>query len=364
MHSTITTKQRVLEARGHQVPVDYFLYSCLERERLEKATMGDSQPHIAWPLLPKVGETEPVAAIAAAALPSLIRSLMTWYKDTFAELTEDHVVDHEQLLKLAPAVVGLCRDIARLHGEKTGGPLPSFDRKRRPAEVWEQLEAGLTEFFPNLAKLVLRYLQWSHAAEETEVFEPGSRPPVGRFAPPPLPRTMGSGGRPERSFGRPERSPRPADSAAREAAPHDHDLNLDLAAREAAPDEAEPREAASPRETQPRDSAPRGPRPPRPAGDGPGSREPRPRREGSARPRQSHPEGEEHTARMTKVALDEVDQAIANLAADQALGDVTLKPANSFYRRLQHQKIVDAGFHSNSIGDGADRAVQISRKDS
>jgi predicted RNA-binding protein Jag len=41
---------------------------------------------------------------------------------------------------------------------------------------------------------------------------------------------------------------------------------------------------------------------------------------------------------------------------------VKLKPTNSFYRRVQHQKIVDSGFESSSVGEGADRAVQVTRK--
>ena len=66
---------------------------------------------------------------------------------------------------------------------------------------------------------------------------------------------------------------------------------------------------------------------------------------------------------MTVIALAEVDHAITTLLGGPEQRSVTLKPTNSFYRRLQHQKIVDAGYESNSVGEGPDRAVQISRKD-
>ncbi len=67
---------------------------------------------------------------------------------------------------------------------------------------------------------------------------------------------------------------------------------------------------------------------------------------------------------MTEAALAEVDQAIAQLRSDTSVEEVMLKPTNSFYRRIQHQKIVDAGFHSFSVGEGPSRAVKVARKDS
>jgi len=42
---------------------------------------------------------------------------------------------------------------------------------------------------------------------------------------------------------------------------------------------------------------------------------------------------------------------------------VTLKPTNSFYRRIQHQQIVESGYHSFSVGEGPDRAVKVARKE-
>lgn len=65
---------------------------------------------------------------------------------------------------------------------------------------------------------------------------------------------------------------------------------------------------------------------------------------------------------MTEAALAEVNQAIDSLKSNSSIDEVTLKPANSFYRRIQHQQIVDAGFHSFSVGEGPDRAVKVARK--
>jgi len=338
--TVISTKQRVLLARGQEVPLDYFLYSCLERERLEKSTVGDNQPHIAWPLLPRVGDTGPAAALAGPQFGSLLRSLLTWYRDQFPELSEGKALDHEHLITVVPPVVGLARDVARLYLEKAHENLPLYDKSSRPDAAWVDIEAALKEAFPKIQHLILRYLQWSHAAEVKDVFEPGSRPPVGRFAPPPLPRTMGvrDGGRPDRG-NRPDRGPR----------------------NDAPPARAEQEPAATVRH-EPGAPGHRGP--------GDAHRAPKadrgdraPRREGGRPPRSAHPEGEEQTARLTVAALAEVDHAINALLGSPDQRSITLKPTNSFYRRLQHQKIVDAGYDSSSAGEGSDRAVQISRKD-
>jgi len=48
-------------------------------------------------------------------------------------------------------------------------------------------------------------------------------------------------------------------------------------------------------------------------------------------------------------------------AQDSKLKVITLEPQNSFVRRLQHKKIVDSGFISNSVGEGPSRSVQMKR---
>ena len=71
--------------------------------------------------------------------------------------------------------------------------------------------------------------------------------------------------------------------------------------------------------------------------------------------------GVEH--RILVLSRTEADRAIEKLKSDASLDEVALKPTNSYYRRIQHQQIVDAGFHSYSVGEGPDRAVKVSRKE-
>lgn len=62
------------------------------------------------------------------------------------------------------------------------------------------------------------------------------------------------------------------------------------------------------------------------------------------------------------LALEEVEAMLQQFKQDESLKSHTFAPQNSFIRRLQHKKIVDAGFVSNSVGEGNDRAVCIARE--
>jgi predicted RNA-binding protein Jag len=59
--------------------------------------------------------------------------------------------------------------------------------------------------------------------------------------------------------------------------------------------------------------------------------------------------------------LYETRKAIARLKEDSGLQEVLLKPQNSFIRREQHVVISDAGFGTESRGEGKERAVCIIR---
>lgn len=350
----ITKKQRVLDARGHEVTVDYFLYSCLEQERLERAKKDSKEHAIKWPVLGAPGTEEGTvapAAVSAAELGDLLCQLFAWYRDNFAALTSKRALDHEQLIEVVPPFVALCRDLADLHKQKTGADLPPFPAAEgEPATVWTEINASLASCFPTHQHLFKRYLQWTYATEKTEEFIPGSRPPIGRFAPPPLPRTgpgrdsgrsgpgRDSGGR----GGRPERGPvrgRGPDNGLRQ----DRDGQGDKEDRPRAP-----RPQASPSSAEGSDRRPQQ-----------GQRKP----QGDQARRRRGPENEEQTARLKEKALAEVAQAISTMKTDSGVSEVALNPTNSFYRRIQHQEIVDAGFVSNSVGEGSERAVKISRKD-
>ena len=68
------------------------------------------------------------------------------------------------------------------------------------------------------------------------------------------------------------------------------------------------------------------------------------------------------SSNLNKKAIKSADIGMSKLKRDKKLTEVELPPMNSFYRRVQHKHIVDKGFDTHSIGEGADRKVVIKRK--
>ena len=65
---------------------------------------------------------------------------------------------------------------------------------------------------------------------------------------------------------------------------------------------------------------------------------------------------------LTETMTSEIEAAIAIMQGDNAHQGVTLQPANSYYRRLQHKMVSNLGFTSISVGDDREsRAVKIVR---
>ena len=64
-----------------------------------------------------------------------------------------------------------------------------------------------------------------------------------------------------------------------------------------------------------------------------------------------------------KKARDEALDALRNLKRDKRLGQVQLKPQNSFLRRVQHKVVSGAeGFKSKSVGQEPNRSILICKK--
>lgn len=342
-----------MEAQGKEVPLDLFLYSCLEQERLLKAKKGTAAPVVRWPALGSEESPSPTPDVSSGTMRETVERMIAWYKHERPELADDATLDHRHLGPVVQSVVALNLDLDRLHRARTGNGLPEFGTAVGDDNVWHEITRAVEAHFSKYKSYILRYLQWAHAVEKVETFEPGSRPPVGKYAPPPLrkdgDRDRGRGRGGDRGGPRGDRGPRafgdrpPRDDMPPRASQSDRPPREDRGERPPREDRGErpPREA-------------RGPRPPR------DDRGPRGDRGGDRGPRRGQ---DEQTLKMTEAALAEADQAIASMRADASIEEVTLKPTNSFYRRIQHQQIVDAGFHSFSVGEGADRAVKVARKE-
>jgi hypothetical protein len=351
----VSRKQKVIEAQGKDVPLDYFLYSCLEQERtlkaVDKKAGGEQPPNIIWPML--LPDSEEANELATMPLAALLTRMAAWYRNEFPALAGHVPLDHQVLSEVLTPFVSLCRDISTLYRVRTGDALPDFESSVGNNKFWDDIIKTVQSTFTGYQTWFIRYIQWSHAPEPKEDFEPGSRPPVGRYAPlqPRDGRGGDRGGRGGGGGGFRDRGPRGGGGGGGggnfrgggDRGPRGDGGNF-------------------------RGGGDRGPR--GGGGDGGNFRNDRgggggggggggdrgPRRERGGEP-------DANTIKMTEQATQEVERAIKMLVDDSALDEVTLKPTNSFYRRIQHQHIVDMGYHSFSVGEGPDRAVKVARRE-
>jgi|GEM_PF-918812 len=351
--------ERVVQMLGKTVPLDYFLYSCLERERMTKHIDGLSSGMEHWPPVAHLGtaqgqERPPFPeSLQGHDLKQLIAELDKWYHDRYPELGQRRQLTFEILIEIIGPFVMYTHDLATLVHMKTGQQLPPHNSAEPSAVAfWADLRKNLQENFPEYAAYFERYLEWAFAAEVVEKWELGSRPPVGKYAPPLRLRggpSRGAGGGRER--GRPE-GDRPPRQAHADRPPSDRPARNDRPPREDRDDRG-PRSDRGPRG----DRGPRSDRGPR------GDRGPRSdrgaRHEGSGGGPSRSPE---KSKELEDAAMADVNAAIEQLQKSPNITEILLKPANSFYRRLQHQHAVDLGFVTNSVGEGSERTVKISRE--
>lgn len=291
---------RFRSAQGKDVPIDYFLYACFETEQ----TMEAVNRTIQWPHLQDLNPEEFLTETEDHELLDVWEDLMSWYAANYPEFSAN-AWDFETLAEVVPALVAMAKDLAQVHKLKLNEDIPEFDPECDiQPKAWQLLERLVNQFFSKKAQLILRYLEWNFAKERKELVEPGSRPPVGRFAP-------------NRNFNRPSNDRKNDRRGSR-------DKNF---------------------KNRKRGGPPRKDR----GGRNGGKRHP------------NHRRPPKKDADLEKRALADADQAIDYLRSHPDEERVILKPQNSFYRRLQHQTVVDEGFHSESIGEGSERAVVVYR---
>ena len=357
--------------------MDYFLFSCLEHERLLAASKDHPDHDIYWPLLAAGADGKYSEDFEATKLSALLTRMLGWYRDEFPELGDRRPGDHETMIDLVPKITALNRDVGELYRVKMKEELPEFDKSVGNNKFWDDIIDGVNNFFSGYAHFIVRYIQWSHAAEPMDDFVPGSRPPVGRYAPPAMraPRPGGGpgggrfggggGGGPrggnDRGGGGGGRFSGGGPGGPRGGNERGGNDRGGGGGRFSGGGPGGPRggndRGGNDRGGNDRGGGRFGGGNDRGNGGGGRGRD----RGGDRGPgRPQHDDAE--TSRLTDVAMQEVDRAISVLVADSAVDEVTLKPTNSFYRRIQHQKAIDSGYTSFSVGEGPDRAVKVARK--
>ncbi|MGE0171468.1 MAG: R3H domain-containing nucleic acid-binding protein [Oligoflexales bacterium] len=323
--------QQIKENPETPVSMDYFLYSCYELEKMAKSTQEILNGEKRWPLA--VGRAQPPQK-GSENIFSLLSETLEWYKTQFPELVQQKTLTFAILADAVSASVMIEKDLEFLQERYARSAIPSIrlnDEKTHNEPFWMSIKDCLQEALPNLEPFFLRYLHWCYS-EEANGLEIGDRPPVGQFDPY---SRRGGGMRGRTGGGRDGGRGGPSRDGGRGGQARDGGRGRG---------DRGDRGGRGGRDGERGDRGGRG------RGDRDRDRGPR------------RPPGDEKTdAQYQAEALADVDNAIQQLNGDSNLNEVKLKPRNSFYRRIQHQKVNDAGFESTSVGEGAKRTLVVTR---
>lgn len=325
-------KQRVELQKGRNVPIDYFLFTCLEHERTQRAaaatTEGADESAInkgRWPIMVGATLESLPGELKSMDLKGLMGRMSLWYAAQYPEMVEETPLDHIMLNQIVEPFMKFTLDLADLVLLKTGTALPAHNADTEESkQVWQTISTGLKEDFPGYYAYFDRFLRWAFADVEPEEIEEGSRPPVGKN----MPNFRGNrqpqgGGQHQRGGGQHQRGGQHHGGGHR--GQHGGGQHGGGGQR---------------------------------GHNGGGQRNHqhnKPRHGGGG----GH--NQQADAETEKLALAAVDDAIAKITSGE-VEEVFLKPMNSFYRRIQHQYAVDKGFESCSVGEGNERGVKVSKK--
>lgn len=330
-------KQRIELARGKNVPIDYFLYSCLEHERTQRAQFGDDLPTAGrWPLMVGATAENPPADFGSQNLKTLMNRMCGWYAAQYPEVVEEIPLDHEVLNQVVTPFMNFTLDLADLVLLKTSTSLPSHNADNEESKaLWAEISLVLKDSFPGYHGYFIRFLKWAFADIEPEEFEPGSRPPVGKN----MPNFRAMANAQNHSAQQSQSGPGRHQPQGRHQGGGGHRDNRGGGHRDN-----------------------RGGQGGGQGGHRDNNRNNNNRPQQQNRPRHENNRGpqQQADAETEKLALASVDDAIAKIQSGAA-EEIFLKPMNSFYRRIQHQYAVDKGFDSCSVGDGNERGVKVSK---
>lgn len=228
-------------------------------------------------------------------------------------------------------------------------------------EIWDTVADAIHSAFMEYADTAMGFAYWRYQEPELKSeIDWRVRPPVGEaFAKTfrPLQRSA----RGERGRGGPERGERFSDDSRSNRKTsdrrHKHAPESEVPQQvlpEGRVQEHRPPKLSERKSEHRRELGNRGDRPAKMSGE----REPH-ARPSSRNDRPAHAGPVISSEHQVEEALQEVKTAVSALKSNPKLGEIALKPANSFIRRQQHSLAVELGLDTESRGEGKDRGVVI-----
>lgn len=285
------------------------MYSCFEFEQTCRATPHRSLGAERWPAVVSQLEGEGPQLSEIGSLQDQLEACVKWYTKTFGYLLTENTLNLTNINGIIPGIVFIGLDFKTIISSDPTHEELKFNESRPNTALWDLVAKVLRNLLPAFSTQTVAYLQWAYGEKEEKTWEVGSRPPVGRYAPRrgrPSPNRSDRGERNDRGGNRNERPDR-------------------------------------------KDRGERG-----------GNRRGGAQKGGNPR-RNNEKKGGGSSEQKEKLALTDVNKAVEKLGQEPGLSEIKLKPANSFYRRLQHKHAISQGFESTSSGEGNDRSVVVKR---
>jgi len=312
--SSETIKQGYLASAQTELSAERFVFACYEAVKNHEKIAGSFKKDWEWPHFETSKES---------SFSSKLNQMLEWHYGHHLGHLADKGLSISNLTYVTLHMAHLEKDFKRVCSES--GMLDVRDG--RPLQVaLNDLCSAIDQIFSKpLKDLSKIFFSWLYSKPKLSVVDFNQVPPVGRYA------RMVINAR--------DRQPSASPSTPEKAAPNDAGALSEP--REVSTTSQDPSRRRDPDSHPDRNVRPKPPRHDR----GPRDRKP----------------DQEKDLEQEAATLALVDQAIASLADNLSLQEIILAPQNSYYRRLQHQKAVDAGFISDSVGEGKERAVKISR---
>ena len=147
-----------------------------------------------------------------ADIPQAVNQMLDWYLEKFEDFRSEEKLNLGNIAAISEPLVYIARDITAILKNFSKDPFVISDKSSEEQKaLWKEIEALIEGKIKNFHGELLSYLKWFYGEEEVTTWELGTRPPVGKYAPPP-PRRNSSfdrKGKPDRGSSRGQSSDRP-----------------------------------------------------------------------------------------------------------------------------------------------------------
>ena len=331
LHGQVSIKSIYEKKKGKEVSLDHFLFVCHDTSK-QLSELDHRRVGGYWPGLQE--------DLSEVALGEGIAQMINWYKHKYPHLNHKGVMDVAKVVHVAKIFAYFEKDFKRFVELKTGECLEDhlLDQYEL-APPWTYLKDCLTNSLNQVGSKIWTYFIWAYGiSPPSEVVHISEVPPMSRFRynQPPQHNNLYGGGHPNqlspfksKGNNKTNKKKRFADQVNYNSVSEGNQSQYSHAAKH------------QHHNTKPNNHW---------------------------ATNKNHKVSKNHkknSFKADKIKKKEVialvDQAINQLEQSQSK-EVVLAPQNSFYRRIQHQYIVDLGYKSKSCGDDQNRAVKIIRK--